>query len=606
MTYIGFPTLSLIYMVIFLALYYSKRRIGLFENRIVIALMIINSIGLILELGCYLVMAFLKIEDTFLGILILKSYVAYIPIFNWILTGYIFVITNKNYGKTGYNMENYFYKVLLSFLPITFILVLITYIVPLHYSNVYPKYYTYGIATNFILYSMIILLPTWISRCIISIFGNKNKQINSKIYLLLLGIILIGSSGALTQIIDKSILIITSAETVMLALIYFTIENPDMKMLDEVYHAKEISDNSNEEKTLFIYNMTNEIRQITRDVDGSCDNILNETDNKKVNMEIINDNVRDIKGSMAKFSVMTNQILDISEMDINRIKIYNKKYNIKLMLKELIQVYKNKCNNNDIELRSIIETDIPEYLYGDSVNLRKVLITLLDNSVKNTSKGFIELNVSTIIKRDICRLVITVEDSGNGINPHDLNRVLNNKNEREDISNLSDTLYNAKKLITLMGGTIVPSSIVNVGTKIKIILDQRIVNIASETTKYANIYDKKRIIIVDDSEASIKLFKKLLDNENIILQTVSNGKQLLDKIRNKEKFDLILLDEEMKPQNAYVIMEKLKTIRSFNSKVILLTKNNNHEYTDDYKKYGFSNYLLKPIDKKKLFMIVNE
>lgn len=606
MTYIGFPILSLIYLIIFLFLYYSKKRINLFENKIVILMMFVNIIGLLLELGCYVVMAFLKIEYTIIGMFILKSYIVYICIFNLILTGYIFVLTSKNRNNNEYNMKAYFKNVILTFLPLTFFVVFIIYYFPLQCYSVYPKYYTYGLSTTSLLIDFIVLLPIWIIKCIKVFFDKRLHSINTRVGLLFFGILLSGITGSIVQFVDHSVLIITAVHSLVLTLIYFTIENPDMKLLDEVYHAKEISDNSNEEKTMFIYNMTNEIRQITKDIDISCDNILNVTGNKKIDMEAINNNVREIKENTAKFSVMTNEILDISEMDINRIKIYNKKYNIKLVLKELIQIYNNKCNNNGLEFRSVIETDIPKYLYGDSVNLRKILITLLDNSIKNTNNGFIELNVSTIVKRDICRLVITVEDSGNGINPHDLNKILNNKNDSEDISNLSDTLYNVKKLITLMGGAIIPSSVVNIGTKIKIILDQRIVNIDKEMTKYASVYEKKRIIMADDSEASIKIFKKLLNNDNIILDIVNNGKELLDKIRNKEKYDLILLDEEMEPQDAYVIIKKLRTIRNFNSKVILLTRNNNHEYNDDYKKYGFSNCLVKPIDKEKLYKIINE
>ena len=107
---------------------------------------------------------------------------------------------------------------------------------------------------------------------------------------------------------------------------YFTIENPDMKVIEEIHRAKEISDNANEEKSMFLYNMTNEIRGITKDIDYSADNILEEVDNKKVDVLNIGNSAREIKNNTAKFTTMTNEILDISQMDSN-IKIYNDKYN---------------------------------------------------------------------------------------------------------------------------------------------------------------------------------------------------------------------------------------------------------------------------------------
>lgn len=185
MTYIGFPTLSLIFMIIFLCLYYSKKRINLYENKIVIGMMITNVIGLILELSCYLVMAGLKIQDTFVGMFILKSYIVYIAIFNWLLTGYIFVLTNKNYRKENNDnyIKKYFYKILLLFSPIALIIVGITYVAPLSYVSEAPKFYTYGACTISIFYSFLLLFPIWISRCIYSTIKNTDrKEINKRIY----------------------------------------------------------------------------------------------------------------------------------------------------------------------------------------------------------------------------------------------------------------------------------------------------------------------------------------------------------------------------------------------------------------------------------------
>ena len=114
------------------------------------------------------------------------------------------------------------------------------------------------------------------------------------------------------------------------------------------------------------------------------------------------------------------------------------------------------------------------------------------------------------------------------------------------------------------------------------------------------IIENKRILVVDDNESSIKMITKLSNKFNITLEAVSSGKECLDKIRNKEKYDLILLDEDMKPLDGITVMNKLKSIRSFNTKVILLTRNNDYEYNDDYLKYGFRDYILKPLDKDKI------
>ena len=147
---------------------------------------------------------------------------------------------------------------------------------------------------------------------------------------------------------------------------YFTIENPDVKMIEQYHKTKEIMDNANEEKSMFLYNMTNEIRDITKDIDYSADNILEEVDNKKVDVLDIGNSAREIKNNTAKFTTMTNEILDISQMDSN-IKIYNDKYNVKIIIKELVQIYKKKAEDKGISFRTNIASDIPPYLYGDSI-----------------------------------------------------------------------------------------------------------------------------------------------------------------------------------------------------------------------------------------------
>ena len=96
-----------------------------------------------------------------------------------------------------------------------------------------------------------------------------------------------------------------------------------------------------------------------------------------------------------------------------------------------------------------------------------------------------------------------------------------------------------------------------------------------------------------------------MHSDNINIDYVGVGKLGLDKIREKEKYDLVFIEDDLKPLDGYEIIKKLNNIKTFNSPVVLLTKDSNIEYNDDYKKYGFKNYLLKPIKKKDLFEIID-
>ena len=593
-----FTIYSLFYSVLLNIVYFARKRLVTFENKIFEKLMITNLIGVILAIGSYFTIVNIDKYPIF-NVIVSKGYIVYLLTWITLFSVYIFAISiddSKNRKKKINRIIKGF-----SILYVIFLIVII--IKPLYYHNAGGTVYSYGPSANVMYVVSSVYIAIWIVRLIINY-----KKIRDKKYLPIFAFMLLGVVVIIIQKSHPELLLMTSMETFIVFLMYHTIENPDMKILEEVHRAKEISDNANEEKTMFLYNMTNEIRNITKDIDYSADDILDETSNKKVDVEVINDAAREIKGSTAKFTTMTNEILDINSIDSASIKIYNDKYNVKLIIKELVTVYSKKCNVKNIAFRPSIASDIPEYLYGDSVSLKQVLDIILDNSVKYTSSGYIEFNVNTIIKNNIARLIITVEDSGTGMKADDIIKVFNKKNDHnEDSLNLNNNLYNAKALITLMGGTIIPSSIYGTGTTMKIVLDQKVAKEADEKLdKYEEVYDKKKILLVDDNISTEKIVSKLLKDTNIELDYVSLGKEALDKIRGKEKYDLILLDEVMDPLDGVTVMKKFKDIRNFKTNVILLTRNNEYEYNEEYLKYGFSGYLLKPISKDKLFEIIDK
>ena len=574
-------------------MYFIRKHINSNEAKIFSKILFSNLLGLMLELMCIYMSN--KFSPTSLpAIIFTRAYLIYLITYLLFMTLYNYVLcytTEKQKKLEHYKkLRNISYTIYA-------VCVVVCMALPLQTE----KGYAIGPAVNFVYLCSTICINVWFIPMI------KNRKIIEHkkfvpLYIFILLIIIV----AIIQRIYPQATLITIVEFLIVFIMYHTIENPDMKMLDEVHKAKVISDNANEEKTLFLYNMTNEIRGITKDIDKETDNILDETDNKEIDVEEINNSARNIKGSTAKFTTMTNEILDISSIDSASVRIYNEKYNIKRLLKEIVGMYKSKAQNKNLDFRVSIASDIPEYLYGDGINLKKVLTIILDNSIKYTNNGYIEFNINTIIKGDIARLIISVEDSGIGMKAEDINKIFTKKQEREDNHNLNNNLYNAKRLITLMNGTIVPSSSYGSGTTIKIILDQKYDTIDTDINKYDNIYDKKKVLLIDDSPSSEKLFNKILSGTNIELTSVKLGKEGLEKIRSKEKYDLILLDEELEPQNGHIIMQKLLEIRNFNTKVILLTKDNKYDYDDSYLQEGFTDYIIKSSDKKEMLNKINK
>ena len=585
---ICFSISGIIFLSIFMVCFFSKNSIKSDETKLYGNLLIITFIGSLIDIFSFILYKMGVDVNSLLYTLLAKGMLVYFVAWVLIFTSYVYAISKNSIIK---------YRLII--FKIIFVLSSTSVLsFPIDFKKTANAVYPSGLGVNL----TYLIVGVFLTVSIVLTLRNITKEQVKKYIPIFLVIIMLISATLVQKVFPDSFLINFSLVTVV-SVMYFTIENPDMKLLEEVHKAKVISDNANEEKTMFLYNITNEIRGITKDINYEADNILNETDNKKVDLNIVNDSAREIKGSTAKFTTMTNEILDISQVDASNIKIYNEKYSIKLILKELITKYKEICKKSGIDFRTSIASDIPEVLYGDSVGLKNVMISLLDNSIKYTKKGYIELNVNVIKKQDIARLLITIEDSGIGIKSSEIDNIFNKNKEELKRNNLKNNLFTARKIITLMGGTLIASSTYGKGTTMKIVLDQKIEVIDN---KYDKVYDKKKILLIEDSDTTYKLITKMLKNTNIIIDRVVLGSEGLDKIRNKEKYDLILVEEELKPLNGYDIIKKLKLIKNFNTKVILLTKNPNIEYSYLYKDEGFSDYLIKPINRSLLLNIINK
>lgn len=587
---------AIVYSMLLMIVYFRKKVFKSKENKVYSILVIVSFFELIVELILDFVGPMYK-EIPNVSYFVARLFSFGVELWITILLCYVLFVCLSIKKKERYIpvVRNIAVVLMIIFTTLNFIL-------PLNFK--YDGYiaYTYGPSVNIIYLSAFVYSFIGIIALIRNI-----KNIKDKRFFPILLFLVVGGAASYIQYMNPGLLLATPIHAFITFLMYFTIENPDVKMIEEYHKAKEIADNANEDKTMFLYNMTNDIRAITKDINNEANNAILELDSKKIDKDYMSECLRGIKENTARFTTMTNEILDVSSIDNANIKVYDEKYNIKLLLRRLVTLYNDKCKEKNLTFRSDIDSTLPEYLYGDSLGLKNVLTSILDNSVKYTSNGYVELNVSTIIKNNIVRLIITIEDSGIGISPDKLDTIFYKNREEIDGSNIKNNLYTAKKLITLMGGTIIASSNYNEGTTMKIVLDQKLGEQYDEKlNKYENTYDKKRILLVDDNISTNKIISKLLKDTNIELDYVGLGKEALDKIRSKEKYDLILLDEVMDPLDGKTVMKKFKDIRDFNTKVILLTRNNEYEYNEEYLKYGFAGYLLKPINKDKLLEIIDK
>ena len=577
-TTIFLTIISFFYSVLLMIAYFSKDKIKTLENKVYSKLIIINFIGIILELFCTIFAGYAKDYLVFYTILN-KLFLVELTIWCSVFSVYVFLISSK---KEKNELKSYLKKVSIFHIVIDVITMFLIFVLPVQFNINDLGYvmYSYGPSVNIVFISStlyIILMFT----CLIRNF----KNVKSKKYLPIYVYMVIGVLVGIVQKLHPEILAFTSMEAFITVIMYFTIENPDKKLLEEIHMSKKIADAANEDKSMLIYNMMNEVKSIASDINKSSEVILNSN-----NLEENRFFAREIIASNNKLYSMANDIYNIDVIDDINVKTIKNKYNIKLLLKEVISKNKELFENKNISFRFNIDSNLPNSLYGDSINLKNVLNTILGNSYKYTDKGYVELSVNAIFKKDIVRLIIKVEDSGIGIKAEDLEKCLN-KNTKEQ-----NSLYGARKTINIMGGNLLISSEYNKGTIATIILDQKIYT-NNNKDNYDNYVNNKKILIVDDNNSSIKLISKILEKHNILYDSSNLGKDALDRIRKGDKYDLILLDEDMPYLSWNVVMKKLKNIKGFNIPVIILTKNDGMNNIKEYKDVGITDYILKPIDK---------
>ena len=587
--------MSLLYLSIIVIKFFSGRNVKNSETTIykylLISILFQTTVGILLY--CSMVSSSLNVQLFFNSIYMIGMSL-------WITIFSIYVVRVSEKEDKIYNKTKKIIEVLL------WIAIICSLILPrdiIQSSN--QQLYATGpavISLYVISGICLLLIGYYMIRCRDRI---KNKKYIPVILLFIFGILV-----TIIQGIMPELFLFTPAEALIVVIMYFTIENPDMKMIEQLERAKDQADKANRAKTDFLSSMSHEIRTPLNAIMGFSDCI-----NHASTLDEAKENAKDIINASSTLLEIVNGILDISKIEAGKLEIVNSPYNARSTFEELAKLIKPKMQEKGLDFSYYIAPDLPNVLYGDHTNIRKVVTNLLSNAAKYTEKGFVRYEVNCINTENVSKIIISVEDSGRGIKQENVEKLFTkfqrlDEDKNTTIEGTGLGLAITKQLTELMGGKIIVHTVYGEGSKFTVVLNQPIEkkDIKVETEEVKTTLDLKdiKILIVDDNTLNLKVATKLLERYNANSITCSeSGFDCLEKINNGEKYDVILMDDMMPKMSGVETLRKLKENRQFKTPVVALTANAITGMKEKYLSEGFNEYLAKPIEKNDLIRVMN-
>lgn len=588
MVSIAVSVTCLIYTILLIIVFFSKKRVNYVENKVYSYLLIVSLVGIILDAFSGILYINNYDVTSFSYILLTKFIILFYITWDTLMILYVLLVSDRDKDKKA--------KRYLKHSGIVYaVLLILVMILPVEVVNDNGQAFPTGLCVNLVY----IVTFVFLSIAIVAMIKNY-KDLKSKKYLPLFAYFGIGMFMLFIQN-TTGYLLMTAADVFITFLMYFTIENPDMQMINILLRNKELVEASVNDKSNFLFKVSQEMKKPIQNI-INISRLYKDTNSKEERDRLIALIQQDANNA---YFIM-NDITSISSVDVKKIKMYNNKYMTKKFLTDIEVTAKNQLSyckkDSEIEFNLRVFNKYPEYLFGDNIKLKQVLLSIISNSIKYTNSGFIDVEFDSITRYDICRLVFTIKDSGCGMSISKINELLSSNDdvsveEFQKNDSLSLEMPVAIKILKMLGGSISIKSEEGKGTIIVVVIDQRIEDtkeekVLEDVKKYnLGVKVKKRILVADDSDNLDKIERMLLKYDVDVISTLV-GRECIDKISAGDTFDLIILKDDMEPDNAYVILKELKKIKKFKTPVVIMISKDKEFIKDHFINDGFSDCII--------------
>ena len=606
LTNISFSLPSLIFVLIIIGIYLLKKKLENIGDYVFFALMCIICLICIIEIALpYSIANYTKFTDILCRVFLILN-----ACWQFLFVVYADVIVYKG-DKLKKDKWLRIPGHLVSFLlAVTFIILYL--VVDIEYTSVaYNSFYTMTGPISYLMYANILLADL----CVLS-FLNMNRSRIKNIHLTPIVLVLISYIVVIVRQIATNTEIneIAFFGTLLVSVIYFTIESQDFKLVDEYKKAKAEAEEEDKAKTAFLVNMSHEIRTPLNAIIGFAQ-IINEEE--KLEAENFKKDLKNITDASESLSSLINNIVDISSIESDGTTLQEKDYILDSLIFEINSFIPSKITNDELRFTIDLNQDIPREYNGDAYKIYKMLSYILLNAIDNTTYGEVKLEINgQKLEDNYFEQQYIISNTGHSMSHESFEKDFEafidlQSNGDGNLDSIKLGLIIAKELIKALDGTIEFINQKGQGTKYIIKIKQKIVsalpignifenvtNGLATTRNLLNLSDKTALV-VDDGEVNLKMAKKNLEQYAINIVLVKSGRECIETVKN-QKIDVIFMDHMM-PE-----MDGIATIKALNSTgyeippIVALTANNYDALKNEYIAAGFYDYLQKPIVFKEL------